>query len=154
MQYQNEDYVYHLDADTGGGGTYQPGVGVESGLGRRLGVESGLGRRNNLAKSLRWRAFLTCLGTSRRLVYLKQSEQKREIEDSSGSNSTGFPGKPGGSEGKASACNVGDPGSIPGWGRFPGEGNGNPLQYLAWKIPWMEEPGRLQSMGWQRVKHD
>ena len=30
---------------------------------------------------------------------------------------------------KASACNVGDSGSIPGWGRFSGEGNGNPLQY-------------------------
>ena len=25
---------------------------------------------------------------------------------------------------------------------------------LAWKIPWMEEPGRLQSMGWQRVRHN
>ena len=36
---------------------------------------------------------------------------------------------PGGSEGKASACNAGDPGSIPGLGRSPGEGNGNPLQY-------------------------
>ena len=35
---------------------------------------------------------------------------------------------PGGSEGKASACNVGDLGSIPGLGRLPGEGNGNPLQ--------------------------
>ena len=33
------------------------------------------------------------------------------------------------SVGKESACTVGDPGSIPGWGRFPGEGNGNPLQY-------------------------
>ena len=30
---------------------------------------------------------------------------------------------------KESACNAGDPGSIPGWGRSPGEGNGNPLQY-------------------------
>ena len=38
-------------------------------------------------------------------------------------------GFPGGSEGKASACNVGDPGSIPGSGRSPREGNGNPLQY-------------------------
>ena len=37
-------------------------------------------------------------------------------------------GFPGGSNGKASACNVGDPGSIPGLGRSPGEGNGNPLQ--------------------------
>ena len=35
---------------------------------------------------------------------------------------------PGGSDGKASACNVGELGSIPGLGRSPGEGNGNPLQ--------------------------
>ena len=35
---------------------------------------------------------------------------------------------PGGSEDKASACNVGDLGSIPRFGRSPGEGNGNPLQ--------------------------
>ena len=38
-------------------------------------------------------------------------------------------GFPGGSEVKVSACNVGDPGSIPESGRSPGEGNGNPLQY-------------------------
>ena len=36
---------------------------------------------------------------------------------------------PGGSEVKASACNVGDLGSVPGLGRSPEEGNGNPLQY-------------------------
>ena len=36
---------------------------------------------------------------------------------------------PGGSDGKASVYNVGDLGSIPGLGRFPGEGNGNPFQY-------------------------
>ena len=35
----------------------------------------------------------------------------------------------GGSDGKASACNAGDPGSIPGSGKSPGEGNGNPLQH-------------------------
>ena len=34
---------------------------------------------------------------------------------------------PGGSDGEESACNAGDPGSIPGLGRCPGEGNGNPL---------------------------
>ena len=39
------------------------------------------------------------------------------------------PGLPGGSDGKESACNTGDPGSIPGSGRSPREGNGNPLQY-------------------------
>ena len=137
-------------------------------------------------------------------------------------------GFPGSSDGKASAYNVGDPGSIPGLGRSPGEGNGNPLQYswlensmdrgawwatvhgvaksrtrlsnftfklwsraslvaqrlkrlpgmwetwvrslgwedplekeiathssiLAWRIPWREEPGRVQSMRSQRVGHD
>ena len=63
-------------------------------------------------------------------------------------------GFPGGSKVKASACKAGDPGSIPGSGRSPGEGNGNPLSILAWRIPWMEETGRLQSMGLQRVRHD
>ena len=42
---------------------------------------------------------------------------------------------PGGSEGKVSACNVGDPGSIPGSGRSPREGNGNPLQYSCLENP-------------------
>ena len=42
---------------------------------------------------------------------------------------------PGGSEGEASAYNVGDLGSIPGLGRSPGEGNGNPLQYSCLKNP-------------------
>ena len=39
------------------------------------------------------------------------------------------------SEVKASACNVGDPGSIPGLGRSPGEGNGSPLQYSCLESP-------------------
>ena len=41
----------------------------------------------------------------------------------------------GGLDGKASACNVGDPGSIPGSGRSPGEGNGNPLQHSCLENP-------------------
>ena len=45
----------------------------------------------------------------------------------------------GSSEVKASACNAGELGSIPGLGRSPGEGNGNPLQYSCLKIPWTEE---------------
>ena len=44
-----------------------------------------------------------------------------------------FWGFPGDSVGKESTCNTGDPGSIPGWGRSLGEGNGNPLQYS-----WLE----------------
>ena len=42
---------------------------------------------------------------------------------------------PGGSDSEESACNVGDPGSIPELGRFPGEGNGNPLQYSSLENP-------------------
>ena len=44
-------------------------------------------------------------------------------------------GFPGGSEVKASACNVGDLGSIPGSGRSPGKGNGNPFQYSCLENP-------------------
>ena len=63
-------------------------------------------------------------------------------------------GFPGGSDGKASVCNAGDPGLIPGLGRSTGEGNDSPLQYCAWKIQWTAEPGRLLSVGSQRVGHD
>ena len=48
-------------------------------------------------------------------------------------------------------CSAGDLGSIPRSGRCPGEGNGNHSSILAWRIPWTEEPGELQSMGLQRV---
>ena len=44
-------------------------------------------------------------------------------------------------------------GSHPGSEGVPGEGNGN-LSMLTWEIPWTEEPGRLQFMGPQRVRHD
>ena len=44
-------------------------------------------------------------------------------------------GSPGGSDGKESACSSGDLGSVPGSGRFPGEGNGNPLQYSGLENP-------------------
>ena len=51
--------------------------------------------------------------------------------------------------GKESAFSVGELCSIPGLGRSPGEGNGNPLQYSCLENPWTEEPGGLQSMGSQ-----
>ena len=63
-------------------------------------------------------------------------------------------GFPGGSDGKESACSVGDPGSIPGLGGFLEEEMATHSSILAWKIPWTEEPGGLQSMGFQRVGHD
>ena len=55
-------------------------------------------------------------------------------------------GFPGGSDGKESACNVGDPGSNSGLGRSPGEGNGNPLQYSCLENPKDKE-------AWQATIH-
>ena len=55
-------------------------------------------------------------------------------------------GFPGGSEVKASASTVGDPGSIPGLGRSPGEGNGNPLQYSCLGNP-------MDRGAWQATVH-
>ena len=52
------------------------------------------------------------------------------------------------------ARDIRDEGLIPGLGRSPEEGNGNPSSILLWRIPGTEEPERLQSMGPQRVGHD
>ena len=54
----------------------------------------------------------------------------------------------------ASAGDIRDSGLIPRWRISPGGGHGNPLSILAWRIPRTEEPGRLQSMGLQRVRHN
>ena len=54
---------------------------------------------------------------------------------------------PGGSEGKASACNAGNLGSIPGSEDLLEKEIATHSSILAWKIPWMEKPGKLQSMG-------
>ena len=54
---------------------------------------------------------------------------------------------PGGSEVIASASNAGDLGLIPGLGRSPGEGNGNPLQYSCLENPRDGEPGELPPLG-------
>ena len=64
---------------------------------------------------------------------------------------------PGGSVGKESACNAGDsgdPGSIPGWEDPLVMGMATYSSILAWRIPWTEEPGGLQSIGLQRVGYD
>ena len=58
-------------------------------------------------------------------------------------------GFPGGSVAKTLPANSGDTGSIPDLKISPGEGNGNHSSVFAWEIPWMEDPGRLQSMGLQ-----
>ena len=59
-------------------------------------------------------------------------------------------GFPGGSVVKNPAAKAGDKSLILRSRRSPGEGNGNPLQYSCLEIPWIEEPGRLQSTGLQK----
>ena len=62
---------------------------------------------------------------------------------------------PGGSVGKESACNAGDPGSIAGSGRSPGEGNGNPLQYsghLMRRVDSLEKSLMLGGIGGRRKR--
>ena len=63
-------------------------------------------------------------------------------------------GFPGGSDGKASACNEGDLGSIPGSGRSPGEGNGNPVQYSCLENLMDRGAWWATVHGSQRVGHD
>ena len=54
----------------------------------------------------------------------------------------------------ANAGDIRDEGSIPGSGRSPGGGMATHSSILAWRIAWTEEPGGLQSMGSQTVRHD
>ena len=61
---------------------------------------------------------------------------------------------PGGSDDKASSCNVGDLGSIPGWEHALEKEMTTHSSILAWRISWTEEPGGLQSMGLQRGTYD
>ena len=63
-------------------------------------------------------------------------------------------GFPGGSDDKESACNVGDLGSISGQEDPLEKGMAIYFSILAWRIPWAEETGGLQSMSLQRVGHD
>ena len=59
----------------------------------------------------------------------------------------GFPGV------SESTCDAGDVGSIPGLGSSLEEGMAACPSTLAWRLPWTEEPGGLQSMALQRVRH-
>ena len=61
---------------------------------------------------------------------------------------------PGGSDGKQTTCNLGDLASTPGCEDPLEKGPATHSSILAWRISWTEEPGRLQSMGSQRVRHD
>ena len=67
---------------------------------------------------------------------------------------TGLPRWHGGKESPWLCRRRKDTGLLPGSGRSPGEGNGNPSSILDWRIPWTEELGKLQSMGSRRVGHN
>ena len=62
-------------------------------------------------------------------------------------------GFPGGSDHKESVCDAGDPSLIPGWGRFLEKETATHSSILAYRIPWTEEPGSVQSRG-RRVGHE
>ena len=66
----------------------------------------------------------------------------------------GFPGDSVVKNPPANAGDARDMGLITGSGRSPGGGKATCSSILAWKILWTEEPGGLQSMGWQRIGHD
>ena len=55
---------------------------------------------------------------------------------------------------KESACNAEDPDSIPGWGRFPGGGHGNPFQYSCLENPMDRGTWQATVHGFTRVGHD
>ena len=79
-------------------------------------------------------------------VYVGKKSKKEWIDVN-----VGFPG---GSDGEESAGNTGNLGSIPGLERPPEKGMATHSGILAWRIPWVEEPGGLQSTALQRVRHD
>ena len=60
----------------------------------------------------------------------------------------------GGGVPKESACNTGDPGSVPGVGRSPGGGQATHSSILSWRSPGTEDSGRIHFTGSQRVGHD
>ena len=100
---------------------------------------------------LTWLAFLALtLGPGR---YPGQQRSPIHLLIPSSKQTFNFPG---GSDGKASAYNAGDRGSIPGSGRSRGKEMATHSSTLAWRIPWTEEPGRLQPIRSQRsrVGHD
>ena len=99
-----------------------------------------LGAGENTAISSWWVAQHHC-----NLTYAKSRTEATSSYDSYKGIIIRDLGFPGGSDGK-SACNMGDPGLIPGVGRSPGEGNGNPLQYSC-----LENP--MDGGAWQAIVH-
>ena len=91
-------------------------------------------------QTLSWLIFLKCLMASLSSVFKVLLHMILPII---------FP-----SVGKESGCNAGDLGSIPGSGRSPGEGNGNPLQYSCLENPMDKGPWQATVLRVARIRHD
>ena len=100
-----------------------------------------------MCRQEQWRKVFLCIR--------KQTCRSLTVDINGGVFSPETLGSLGGSDGKESACNARNPGLMPGLGRSPGEGNGNPLQYSHLENPMDRGAwGWLQSTGSQRVGHD
>ena len=97
---------------------------------------------------------LHCFSEKDLLINQKKATLRKILADLTSYQFKAFMCFPGGSDGKESACNTGHLGSFPGSGRSPGERKATHFSILAWRIQWTAEPGRLQSMGSQRVEHN
>ena len=85
------------------------------------------------------------------IILLLKCQKEDKLRYSAESQNSGLLlGFPGGSEVKVSASNAGDPG----WEDPLEKEMATHSSILAWRIPWMEKPGRSQSTGSQRVRHD
>ena len=122
------------------------------------------------ARILEWVAFLFSRGSSRNWTRVsciagrfftswatREAEYEQEkhafLDPIFKGKTMLFTGFPGGLDGKGSACNAGDLGSIPELGRSPGEGNGNPLQYSCLGNPMVREAWQATVHGVTRVRH-
>ena len=92
-------------------------------------------------------------GVRKRGVWIKKQCKKVPVTRI-GFGETSRVGTSGGSVVKNPTASAGDVGSILGSGRSPGERNSTHSSILAWRIPWTEEPCRLQSMGSQSIRHN
>ena len=87
-------------------------------------------------------------------MHLPQKEHRMNAETAVREFKLHFHLFPGGSDSKESACNAGELVQSRGWEGPLEKGMATHSSIVAWKIPWTEEPGGLQSMGLQRVRHD
>ena len=97
---------------------------------------------------------LCFMGVQKLLWFPKQKAGMMKIALHSWVYSSDFPAGTVVKDPLASTEDAGDVSLTPGSVRSPGEGNGNHSSILARKTPWTEEPGGLQSMGSQRVRHN